>query len=157
MFRMNFFTNVTQNVYTLGYGYYYSASGTTNPDITNSVTNGTPFVAKAMFKAGEQTISVREAGDTVYKTYSTTWTKTVTSTLNMYIFAANSDGTVAQKAPAGTRLYYCRIYSDETYTTLVFDGVPCYYNDEYGLWDKVSNTFFGAVSGSGTFSGPSNS
>lgn len=155
MFRVVRFTSTSPESYKLGYGYYYSAtSSSLTTDITNSVSDGTPFLAKGSFKSGAQSVSVKEEGDTTFKTHSTTYTKSITSSLSMYLFALNDNGTVGTKAPSGTKLYYCKIYSDENYSTLIFNGIPCYYNGEYGLWDKVSNTFFGAVSNSGTFTGP---
>lgn len=153
MFRMVYYSSDVQ--YYLGYGYYYTVGSTSSPSITNSVTNGTPFEAKISLKSGTQTQSVKEYGDASFRTHSTTYTKSISSSLTMYLFAVNTNGTAGQLAASGTRLYYCKIYSDNNYSTLIFNGVPCYYNGEYGLWDKVSNSFFGAVSGSGTFTGPS--
>ena len=74
----------------------------------------------------------------------------------MYLFAGNNANTsVVDKCSQASRLYYCKIYSDDSYTTLVFDGVPCYYNGEYGLWDRVSDSFKGNINSSGAFTGPS--
>ncbi len=153
MFRIIYYS--ADSIYVVGYGYYYSVAGASNPSVTDSVTNETPFIVKGSFKNGAQSVSVKEEGESSFRSNSTTYTKTITSSLNMYIFAANENGTAGNKATSGTRVYYCKIYSDDSYSTLLFNGVPCYYNNEYGLWDKVSNTFFGAVSGSGTITGPS--
>jgi hypothetical protein len=153
MFRIIYYS--ADSIYVVGYGYYYSVAGASNPSVTDSVTNETPFIVKGSFKNGAQSVSVKEEGESSFRSNSTTYTKTITSSLNMYIFAANENGTAVHKATSGTRVYYCKIYSDDSYSTLLFNGVPCYYNNEYGLWDKVSNTFFGAVSGSGTITGPS--
>lgn len=68
---------------------------------------------------------------------------------NCYLFWAN-------RAAAGTqttaRIYSCRIYDNEV---LVRDFIPCIYNNEPGMWDKVNRIFYGN-SGSGNFIAQSN-
>ena len=134
--------------------HYYNYS-TGMPSLQNSITNGTPFTARISMKKGSQSMSVKFDGEQSYTTVSKTDNNTISSTRTLYLFGSNTGGTPLVAA-SGTRVYYCKIYSDDTYGGLVFDGVPCYYNGQYGIWDKVSGTFK-ANSGSGAFSGPSNS
>lgn len=138
----------------IGFGYYYNVSSADGVSISNSITNGTPFEIKGSFKSGTQSVGVKQYGESSFTTASKSYTKAVSSSLPMYLFAANVNGTVGQNLASGTRMYYCKIYSNATYGGLVFDGVPCYYNGQYGLWDKVSGTFKGNAASSGAFTGP---
>lgn len=64
----------------------------------------------------------------------------------MYLFARNiANSTVDLYSKM--RLYSCKIYDNGV---LVRDYIPFRYNGEVGLWDRVSNTFYGN-SGSGVF------
>ena len=137
---------------------FYSnyGSGDGMPSVEYSIDNNRPFIVKTDIKKGEQHISIKQENSDSWTTVSKSNTNNVSSTYNLRIFSAYRNGQEEAFAPAGTRLYYCKIWEDETYTTLLRDFVPCLYQGEYGLWDKVSNTFFGNA-GSGTFSGPSNS
>lgn len=134
--------------------YYFYSSGF--PSVQDAITNGTPFVARVAMKKRSQSMSVKKEGESSYTTYSRTDNNTISSTRTLYLFGSNTGGTPLVAA-SGTRVYYCKIYSDDTFGGLVFDGVPCYYNGQYGLWDKVSGTFKGNAAASGAFSGPSNS
>ena len=152
MFRFAMFSS--DSSYRIGFGYYYSVLNTNCPSVTNSVLNGTPFVAKASLKSGTQIVSVKEQGASEFTSYSRSYTRAVSSSLKMFLLALNNNGSVSQVARDGTRLYYCKIYSDADYSTLVFDGIPCYYNGAYGLWDRITDSFFGNAAGSGAFTGP---
>ena len=119
------------------------------------LTAGSPFEAKVAMKKSSQVAQLKREGDTSFSSYSKTQSATLTTNKSMYLFAANNaDTTTFGLCPSGSRLYFCKIYSDNSFTTLVFDGIPCVYNGDYGIWDKVSDSFFGAVSDSGTFTGP---
>lgn len=137
---------------------YYATYGSLDgmPSVSYSIDNGLPFIVKTDIKKGTQHISVKQDNSESWTTVTKSNNNTVSSTYLFCIFGAYRNSQYEDLAPNGTRLYYCKIYSDETYGGLVFDGVPAYYNGQYGLWDKVSGTFK-ANSGSGTISGPSNS
>ena len=140
----------------VGFSYYYNygdADGV--PSVEWSVDNAMPFIVKTSMKKGAQVINVKQDNSDSWVTYSKARTENVSSTYGIVILNGYQNSSYSLPAPSGTRLYYCKIYSDETYTNLFFDGIPCLYNGEYGLWDRVSNSFKGN-SGSGTFSGPSN-
>lgn len=134
--------------------YHFYSNGF--PSVQDAITNGTPFVARVAIRKGSQSMSVKKEGESSYTTYSITDNNTTNSTRTLYLFGSNTGGTPLVAA-SGTRVYYCKIYSDNTFGGLVFDGVPCYYNGEYGLWDKVSGTFKGNAAASGAFSRHSNS
>ena len=136
---------------TAGLAYYYFYSNGF-PSVETSITNGTPFIARISIKNGAQSMSVKQEGESNYNTVSKTQSATIRSTRTMFLFGSNT-GSGAAVAGSGTKVYYCKIYSDNTYGGLVFDGVPCYYNGEYGLWDKVSGVFFGNAAASGAFTG----
>lgn len=137
-----------------GFGHKYIYANSASSDYL--LTAGSPFEAKVALKKSSQVAQLKREGDSSFTSYSKTQSETLTTNKSMYLFAANNaDSSVWARCPSGSRLYFCKIYSDTTYTNIVFDAVPCYYNGEYGLWDRVSDTFFGAVSGSGTFTGPS--
>lgn len=135
----------------LGFGYRYFYN---NPDFP--ITAQSPFDVKCAMKRSSQVLQLKYSGESSFSSYSKTQSNTITTNMPMYLFAGNNANTsVVDKCSQASRLYYCKIYSDDSYTTLVFDGVPCYYNGEYGLWDRVSGTFFGNAAGSGAFTGPS--
>ena len=67
------------------------------------------------------------------------------SDYSIYLCASNYSGNADYLTPM--RIYNCQIYDDGT---LVRDYIPYRYNGEVGLWDRVSNTFYGN-SGSGAF------
>lgn len=133
--------------------YFYSRS---MPSLQDSITNGTPFTARIAMAKGSQSVSVKFDGESSYTTVTKADKQKISSTRTMYLFGSNT-GATPNVSAYGTRVYYCKIYSDNTYGNLVFDGVPCYYNGVYGMWDNVSDTFFGNAAASGAFSGPSNS
>jgi len=124
------------------------------PDISDSIANNTPFVVRTQMKAGSQLIGVKEEGDTTWTELAKTQSSAPTGTDNMYLFRDNYSS-APLPCPSGSRVYYCKIYSDYNMSSLVFDGIPCYYNGAYGLWDNVSNSFFGNASNNGAFTGPS--
>jgi len=80
---------------------------------------------------------------------STTYVATPTSFTgsNIYIFAVNNQGTPSNYG--SSRMYNLKLYNS---STLVRDFVPCRKdsNSTYGMFDLVSQTFFGN-SGTGTF------
>ena len=125
------------------------------PSIEYSVDNQLPFIVKTSIKKGAQSISIKQANSDSWTTVNKTGNYTVSSTYQLTILNAYQGGSYSLPAPSGTRIYYCKIYSDATFTTLLFDGVPCYYQGAFGLWDRVSNTFKGSSNPNGTFSGPS--
>ena len=142
---------------TIAFTYYSTfGSGDGMPSIAYSLDNDKPFLIKNDIMKGSQHISVKQENSESWTTATKSNNNTVSSNYLFCILGAYRNGGYEDLAPNGTRLYYCKIYSDNTYGGLVFDGVPCYYNGQYGLWDKVSGTFK-ANSGSGTISGPSNS
>ena len=142
----------TSGYFGFGHNYFYANSASSD----YLITAGSPFEAKVAMKNGAQSAQLKQAGASSFVTYSKTQSATLTTNKSMYLFAANNgDSTTFGLCPSGSKLYFCKIYSDNSYTTLVFDGIPCVYNGEYGLWDKVSNTFFGNAAASGAFTGPS--
>ena len=137
---------------------FYATYGPSDgmPSVEWSIDNDKPFIIKTDIKKGSQHISVKQENSESWNTVSKTNSNNVSSSYGLVILGCYLDNAYSSFASSGTRLYYCKIYTDETYSTLAFDGIPCLYNGEYGLWDRVSDTFFGNA-GSGTFSGPSNS
>lgn len=137
--------------------YYYYSSGA--PSIADSISNRTPVIVKSAMKKNSQVLQVKQDGESAFTTFSKANSNSIATHKPMYLLAANSPsaGSGIRKCLSGTRLYYCKIYSKDDYTDLIFDGVPCLYRGEYGLWDNITNSFFGNIAGSGAFSGPSNS
>lgn len=69
------------------------------------------------------------------------------SSHNLYLFAINNGGTVADWMPG--KIFYCRLYDSGI---LVRDFVPCYRKSDKvaGFYDLVSGAFFGNA-GTGSF------
>jgi hypothetical protein len=84
---------------------------------------------------------------TVNNSYRREWTvETFTSSLGMYLFACNTNG--SSGTPASMRLYSCKVYDNDV---LVRDYVPCKTSDgTIGLLDNVDGKFYGNA-GSGSF------
>ena len=132
----------------IGYGYYYIYSGILTP---SSFAN--PFEVSTRLLKGSCVMGIKEQGSSSYTSASNNRTSTVSSSAALFIFATNVSGSPSYRASAGSRIYYIRIISGGSLPNLAFDGVPALYNGEYGLWDRVSNTFFGNAAGSGAFTG----
>ena len=135
----------------LGYYYFYNSS-------MADVPSSQPFEIRCVLRYGENYIAVKGLNDASFTKYTKTQNRNISTNRNMYIFASNNNNSPARKMANGERIYYVKIYSSidtqtDTYYGLLFDGVPALYNGEYGLWDTVSNSFFGNVAGSGAFSG----
>ena len=134
----------------IGYGYNYLYSGILTP---TAFTN--PFEVSTRLLKGACVMGIKESGSSSYTSNSTNRSSTVSSSSALFIFATNSSGSAAYKASSGSRIYYIRIISGGSLPNLAFDGVPALYNGAYGLWDNVTNSFFGNNASSGAFSGPS--
>jgi len=82
--------------------------------------------------------------------YSSSFSGSIITGQNFYIFGKNDAGSSAEKGN-GYKLYYFRIYDNDV---LVRDFVPCYYRSNsstVGLYDTVTRTFY-SRSGSGSLS-----
>lgn len=131
----------------IGYGYYYLYSSLLT---VSSFAN--PIYVSTFLRNGSCIMGYKAEGGTSYTSATNTRSRTVTTSLPLYIFASNVSGSPRWNAASGTRIYYMRIFCGSSFPMIVFDGVPALYNGEYGLWDNVSNSFFGNQ-GSGSFSG----
>lgn len=121
-------------------------------DIASSIDNATPLEFHSVLQKGTCLVGVKQQGASSFTDYSRSISYSVTTGYNICLFAVNNAGTIAHSLP-GTRCYGLKIYNSANYTSLVFDGIPVIYNGAYGLWDLVSNSFFGNVAGSGAFTG----
>ena len=138
----------------VGLTYYYNYGGNDGmPSASYSVTNNKPFTVRTSIKKGSQFLGLKQDNSETWSKATKTQNGSVSSTYHLILFNGYHGGSLVAPAPSGTRLYYCKIYSDEMFTQLVFDGVPALYNGEYGLWDNVSNSFFGNAAASGAFTG----
>ena len=146
-----FLISITPAKY-VGYSYYNGIYASTL-SIASSIAAGTPMIVRTRLRKGSQIVEVKQAGDTQFSSASTPLNYQVSNGFNMYLLAINSSGTPVV-AQSGTKVSYVKIYSDFDFGTLIFDGVPCYYRGEYGIWDRVSNSFFGNSASSGAFTGP---
>lgn len=133
----------------------YSTAAYQGITMASSISNRTPLIMRGELTNGTQRIGIKQAGASsfTYNTAGTTKT-TISTNLNMFIFAGNVDGSASNKSPDGTRIHYCRLFTiDNTFITILFDGIACIYNGAYGMWDLVTDSFFGNAAGSGSFTG----
>lgn len=103
----------------------------------------TRYLARATLANGTQSLHVDGAN---ISAAAGTASSSIATTYDMYLFAANIDGTAKQNFSG--RIYSVRIWSGDT---LVRDFVPC--EDENGeacLWDFVSGQYFRNI-GTGSF------
>lgn len=134
----------------IGYGYYYIYSGILTP---SSFADTMEISTRFSYSNGQCTMGVKVAGASTYIINNTNRSKKPNPSGELYIFATNVDGEAIGEMSSGSRLYYIKIISGSDFPNLIFDGVPCIYNGEYGLWDNVSNSFFGNANNSGAFTG----
>lgn len=134
-------------------GLQYNASSLNGISASQSVDNGTQIIIRSSTKPGEQVVSIKQQGDSGFSSVTAATTGAVTTGVNYYLFRNNYESNPYPVASGG-RVYACKIYSDADFYNLVFDGVPCIYNGEYGLWNKVNSTFYGNANSSGAFTGP---
>jgi len=132
----------------IGYGYYYLYSSLLT---ISSFAN--PIYVSTFLRNGSCVMGFKAEGGTSYTSVTNNRSRTVTTSLPMYIFASNVNGSPDWKASSGTRLYYMRIFCGSTFPMVAFDGIPVLYNGEYGLWDMVTNKFFGNAASGGAFTG----
>ena len=144
----NFLYRSTGNQSKIGYGYHYMYSGVITP---SGFAN--PFEVSTLLEYGACMMGCQEAGASTYITQSNDRNRSVAPGVPLYIFASNDNGSPARNASAGTRIYYIRISISKSFPNIVFDAVPCIYNNAYGLWDRVTNSFFGNAANSGSFTG----
>lgn len=118
-----------------GYGSYYSLGNA-------GVARDFRYVVESTLDVGEQRFVVN---DMVLANY--TATDELDTGLPLYLFAMNFNGTAT--AGSSAKLYECKIYFDDV---LQRHFVPCIQdsNSEVGLYDLVSESFFGN-GGTGTF------
>jgi hypothetical protein len=133
---------------------YGSGAYTSDIDVSDSVDNGTIMVVQTILAAGDQKFYVKQEGESSYTSQSHSVAGTITTDTDIYLFALNNHGS-ASVCSAGTKVNTLLLYSDKTWTNLILDLRSCYYNGEYGMWDMVSDTFFGNAAVSGAFTGPS--
>ena len=133
----------------IGYGIYYWYSSMLTPSDFSKTMEVSSYLLNGSCKMG-----YKADGDSTYTSVSNNRTRNINSSLSLYIFASNNSGTPIFNASSGTRLYHLRMFCGAVMPTIVFYGIPCLYNGAYGLWDMVTNSFFGNVAGSGAFSGP---
>lgn len=82
------------------------------------------------------------------KTIATSNACTATSSsYQVVLFGQGESGGPKHVSDSLFRIYYCKIWNGDE---LVRDFIPCEYEGKVGLWDKVTNAFFGN-SGTGTF------
>lgn len=67
--------------------------------------------------------------------------QTAISGYPLILYAFNNQGTPAGNCYSGFYIKYCTITRSGT---KILDLVPCTYNGVAGMWDRVSNTFFGS-------------
>ena len=111
------------------------------------------MIVRTSLTQNRQTFGVKQAGESDYTTKTTTLTRAITTGKNMFIFALNLYGTDVMIAESGTKIKSVKIYSNADFTGLIFDGVPCIYNGDYGLWDRVADAFHGNIAGAGSLTG----
>ena len=134
-----------------GYRTDYDSAGYI--DINDSLNNGTPFIVRTVISDGYQSLSIKQEGESSFTTVSGSEAGSIGTARLLSLFICNSSGTFEFPAASGTRLYYIKLYKDTTFTDCIYDGVPCSYFSEAGLWDLVTNTFNGRYDDTGSLTG----
>lgn len=144
-----FFQAWVSNRLNIGYNSYINGSQTYG----TSIGAGYHIISTTQMKSGTQklTVNVKETGYS--NTTSASNTMSNVSIPSLYVFRNNYS--TPSPVWSGTIVRSIKIYNDYDMTSLARDFVPCYKEstNEYGLYDLVTDSFFGNASGSGTLSG----
>ena len=149
--RFSFCMFTSDKKATFAYGSGIMSNGL---DISSSVDNGTLVGIQTRFQVGSQILYKKEAGESSYTNSGYESQENIQTDRDIFVFCINDQGDPGTPI-AGLKIEHVMIYSDYDWTNLVLDLKACYYNGEYGMWDTVSDTFFGNAAGSGAFTGPS--
>lgn len=150
--------NPSTGALVFGWFYNYTQSDG-NPSASWSVTNGKYFTVRCSLKKNSQVISLKEENDTSFRTKSFTDSNNCSTDWNYRLFSVRDAATssfLTRAAIAGTRVCYCKMYSDTTFTTLLRDFVPYRHNGVVCLYDKVANNYRYNGNPDGTFIGGPN-
>ena len=128
-----------------GYGWYSAMSNMTAQGTVHGAAPAMPSVYTYVRSGG--VVSFKLNGRQYPKGHTE---EAFVSTNNFYIFNANTPGCATH--PCNARLWYFKIY-DSASGNLVRDFVPVKIAEtgEVGLYDNVSQSFFGNASGEGAF------
>lgn len=128
--RFYLFHNYTNNKWLYGYGGYYSF-GSYEP--------GRKYYVESSLASGSQVIKVGEGGpDGATATLvDKTDAATIDTSLNMYLFKCNYDGSALYGSKA--RVYWLQLFQDGN---MVRDFRPCLKYGVAALYDDVSKTIF---------------
>lgn len=129
---------------------YYSTSSSGGKDISQAMADSIPFVVMASLKPGNQKSMVKLDTESTFSTKVWTESRTVNAGYNMFLFAANNNGTAQSYMVNGARIYYCKIYDDDSWTNLVRDFIPVRVGTVGYMYDRVSGQLFGNA-GTGAF------
>lgn len=140
-------------------GYAYAGniynSSSSGIDCSSYIQSNTTIIVRVSLTNGSQYFGVKPSGGT-YTTRHNTLSSSINTERSLFLFGFNAyDGSVSV-CESGTQINYVKIFGNADYTGLVFDGSACVHNGEFGMWDSISDSFFGNAAGSGAFSGPSN-
>lgn len=98
---------------------------------------------KVIVKSSGATIETYDENGTLLNTQSITYDGSGISFSNtITIFGEHSGATISKSTQFVGGSGRLKVYTDENFTTLVADFVPCYYNGSFGFWDTVSQAFF---------------
>jgi len=101
----------------------------------------TMFTYSGISYSGKHTVDWNKNVITLDGTTQTLTAQTYDSTCSLFLCAVNNAGTVFDKHFLQGKIYSCQIYDNGT---LVRDFVPCVTNNnDVGLFDKVSEKFYG--------------
>lgn len=129
---------------------YYSTASNGGKDVSQAMANAIPFVVKASLKPSNQTSMVKLDTESTFSTKVWTESRTVNAGYNMFLFAANNNVTAQSYMVDGARIYYCKIYDDDSWTNLVRDFIPVRVGTVGYMYDRVSGQLFGNA-GTGNF------
>lgn len=119
-----------------------------NEKIANSMNLG--YLITQCTTIAEKSSSYFTIAESAYKGGTiTTSTPPPVTNLPLYLFR-NNYSTASYCSPY-LHLENAVIWTDDTKTNKLFDPHPCTYNGVAGVWDMVSNRFFGNANSSGSF------
>ena len=122
---------------------YYSTASSGGKNVSTAMSNAIPFEVHSSLVPNAQTSMVKL--DTEATFTSKTWTDShnVAAGYNMYLFAANNQGTPQSYMNNGGRIYFCQIFSDDSWTTMVRDFIPVRVGTVGYMYDRISGQLFG--------------
>ena len=137
------------NISSIRFSFHLNASGKVEIGYGNAYAGNWPTTNYRNLRVRHR-VSITPSGSTI-ETYSTdgallntqsiSYSATPSFTKKIGLLGRKKSDTSIESGNFRGGLGRFKLYGDSSFGTLVADFIPCYYNGNFGMWDKVSQTF----------------